>query len=224
MPVHLSGGHCLGDKTLEGEFLFLQLFGRTVSDLESSHSLGDGLFNLLLLTTLELERQGRVGDNLLNATNVRLELLLRFKSLAESLVVALESLGIGDHLLDLSGGQFADRVGNGDVGAAARGFLGGSDLQDTIDIDLKDTLEDGLTGTHGGNGCKGELSQRGIVLTVDTLTLVDGELNSLLVVGNGGECSIEESLAAVYDVIETPPTKCRGEVVWCGVVASVDGS
>src|SRR5690606_10975127 len=40
---------------------------------------------------------------------------------------------------------------------------------------------------HGRNGRKGELSERGVVLAVDTLTLEDGELDSLLHVGNGGE-------------------------------------
>ncbi len=36
--------------------------------------------------------------------------------------------------------------------------------------------------TH--NRSKSKLSQRGVVLTVDTFTLEDGELNSLLVVGD----------------------------------------
>jgi hypothetical protein len=30
---------------------------------------------------------------------------------------------------------------------------------------------------HGRNGCEGELSERGVVLAVDTLTLEDRELN-----------------------------------------------
>lgn len=37
---------------------------------------------------------------------------------------------------------------------------------------------------HGRNRCEGELSERGVVLAVDTLTLEDGELNGLLVVFN----------------------------------------
>jgi hypothetical protein len=33
---------------------------------------------------------------------------------------------------------------------------------------------------HGRNRCEGELSERGVVLAVDTLTLEDGELDGLL--------------------------------------------
>jgi hypothetical protein len=39
----------------------------------------------------------------------------------------------------------ADGVGDGDVGAAARGLLSSGDLQDTVDVDLEDDLKDGLT-------------------------------------------------------------------------------
>lgn len=75
--------------------------------------------------------------------------------------------------------ELADRVGDGDVGAAAGGLLGGGDLEDTVDVDLEDTLEDCLTGAHGGDGSQSEFTQRGVVLAVDTLTLVDGELDAV---------------------------------------------
>lgn len=187
--MHLSGGHGLGDKALEGELLLLQVLSGAVAKLESGHGVADGGLNLLLLATLELEGQGRIRDNLLNTANVGLELLLSLETLAESLVVGLESLSIVDHLLNLAGRQLADRVGDGDVGTAARGLLSGGDLENTVGVNLEDNLKDGLASTHGRNGSKSELSQRGVVLAVDTLTLVDGELNGLLVVGNGGESS-----------------------------------
>ena len=92
-----------------------------------------------------------------------------------------------DHVLNLGGGELANRVGDGDVGAAAGGLLSGGDLEDTVDVDLEDDLEDGLTSLHGRDGSKSELAQGGVVLAVDTLTLVHGELNRLLVVGDSGE-------------------------------------
>ena len=92
-----------------------------------------------------------------------------------------------NHLVDLSAGQLADSVGDGDVGAAASGLLGGGNLQDTVDVDLENTLQSGLTGTHGGKGSKSELAQGGVVSTVGTLTLVDRELDGALVVNDGGE-------------------------------------
>jgi len=92
-----------------------------------------------------------------------------------------------DHVLDLAGRELANRVGDGDVGAAARGLLGSSNLEDTVDIDLEDDLKNGLAGLHGGNRSKGEFTERGVVLAVDALALVHGELNGLLVIGNSGE-------------------------------------
>ena len=107
-----------------------------------------------------------------------------------------------DHALNLTRRELANRVGDGDVGAAARGLLSGGDLEDTVDVDLEDDLEDGLASLHGRDGSKGEFTQRGVVLAVDTLTLEHGELNGLLVVGNGGECPLldgGDSLAAGND-------------------------
>jgi len=63
-----------------------------------------------------------------------------------------------NHALDLGGGKLSDRVGDGDVGTASRGLLGGGDLQDTVDIDLEDDLEDGVTSLHGRDGSESELS------------------------------------------------------------------
>lgn len=107
-----------------------------------------------------------------------------------------------NHLVDLGAGELADSVGDGDVGSTARGLLGGGNLQDTVDINLEDTLKSGLTGTHGGKRGKSELSQGGVIGTVGTLTLVDGELNGGLVVNNGGEGTLldgRDSLAAVHN-------------------------
>jgi hypothetical protein len=107
-----------------------------------------------------------------------------------------------NHLVDLSAGELADSVGNGDVGGAAGGLLGGGDLQDTVDINLEDTLESGLTGAHGRERSESELAQGGVVSAVGTLTLVDGELNGLLVIDNSGEGTLlngGNGLAAVND-------------------------
>jgi len=92
--MHLSRGHGLGDETLEGELLLLEVLGGGVVELEGGHGVADGALDLVLLAALELERQCRVGDNLLNTANVRLELLLGLELLAESLVVGLEGLGV----------------------------------------------------------------------------------------------------------------------------------
>jgi hypothetical protein len=46
-----------------------------------------------------------------------------------------------DHALNLARRKLADRVRNGDVGAASGCLLSSSDLQDTVDIDLENDLE-----------------------------------------------------------------------------------
>ena len=89
-----SRGHSLGDETLEGELLLLEIIGRRVLNLELAHSFAERLLDLLLLSALHLERQGRVGNDVLDARNVRLELLLGLELLAEGLVVGLERLGV----------------------------------------------------------------------------------------------------------------------------------
>lgn len=92
-----------------------------------------------------------------------------------------------NHLLNLGAGELADGVGDGDVGTAARGLLSGGNLQDTVDVDLENTLQSGLTGTHRRDRSESELAQGSVVGTVSTLTLVDGELDSGLVVNDSGK-------------------------------------
>ncbi len=94
MALDLSCGHGLGDKALEGQLLLLEIVGRRVLNLELSHGVAQRLLDLLLLAALELERQARVRDDIFNARDVRLKLLLRLKLLAEGLVVRLELLRI----------------------------------------------------------------------------------------------------------------------------------
>ncbi len=90
----LSGGHGLGNQPLEGKLLLLQVVSSRILQLELAHGIAEGLLDLLLLAALELEGEGRVGDDLLNAGDVRLELLLSLEALAEGLVIGLELLGI----------------------------------------------------------------------------------------------------------------------------------
>lgn len=176
----LPGGESLGDDALEGELLLLEILGGGILDLELSHGVAESGLDLLLLAALQPDGGGGVGDHLLNAGDVGLELLSGLELLAEGLVGGLELLGVVDHVLDLGGGELADGVGDGDVGAAAGGLLGGSDLEDTVDIDLEDNLEDGITSPHGRDRRKRELTQGGVVLAVYTLTLEHGELDGLL--------------------------------------------
>lgn len=163
-----SGSSYLGDHTLEGKLLLLEVVAAGVLDLELGHGVAEGALDLLLLATLELHAHAGVADDLLNAGDVALELLPGLELLAESLVGGLELLGVLNHLLDLVGRELANGVGDGDVGAAARGLLSGGNLEDTVDVNLEDGLEDSVTGLHGRNRSKGELAERGVVGAVHT--------------------------------------------------------
>jgi hypothetical protein len=143
--MRLSGGESLGDDALERKLLLLQVISRSILDLELGHGVRESRLNLLLLAALEADRCGRVGDHLLNAGDVRLELLPRLELLAESLVAGLELLGVVDHGLDVRRRELTDGVGDGDVGSAAGGLLGSGDLEDTVDVDLEDDLKNGFT-------------------------------------------------------------------------------
>jgi hypothetical protein len=96
-----------------------------------------------------------------------------------------------NHLLDLSRRKLTDRVGDGNVSTAARSLLGSSDLQDTVDVDLEDTLQDSLSGTHGRDRRERELTQRSVVLAVDTFSLEHGELFGAVSFGNVEEKDVE---------------------------------
>jgi hypothetical protein len=182
----------LRDNTLESQLLLLQVLVTGILDLQLGHGVAESGLDLLTGTTLELQAHRGIADDLLNTRDVRLELLPSLVLLGESIVGRLELLGIGDGLLDVGGGQLTNGVGDGDVGRTSGGLLGGSDLQDTVGIDLEDNLENSLSSLHGRDRGESELSQRGVVLAVNTLTLEDRELHSGLVVGDSGESALLE--------------------------------
>lgn len=90
----LAGRHGLGDGTLEGELLLLQVISGALAELELCHGLAHGVLDLLLLSTLKFECQGGIRNDVLDPGDVRLELLLRLVLLGELLVVGLVFLGL----------------------------------------------------------------------------------------------------------------------------------
>ena len=100
---HLSRGHGLGDDTLQGKLLLLQVVGSGLLDLELGHGVAQGGLDLLLLATLQLEGQAGVRDDVLHTGDVGLELLPRLELLAEGLVAGLELGGIWSDVSDSAG-------------------------------------------------------------------------------------------------------------------------
>ena len=92
--IHLPSGHSLSNESFEGKLLLLEILRSGIFDLELSHSIAESGFDLLLVTTLQLHRHGGIGDDLLDAGNVRLQLLAGLTLLCESLVARFELGGI----------------------------------------------------------------------------------------------------------------------------------
>lgn len=88
--MHLPCGHSLGNQTLESKLLLLEVLGGGVLNLELGHGVAESGLNALLVAALELHGHARVGDNLLDTGDVRLELLARLETLGESLIAGLE--------------------------------------------------------------------------------------------------------------------------------------
>lgn len=86
---------------------------------------------------------------LLKASSLFLNFSASKNKLVTCLIWSIQDELTVDHALDLTRGQLSDRVGDGDVGAAARGLLGCGDLEDTVDVDLEDDLKNGVAGFHG---------------------------------------------------------------------------
>ena len=86
----LAGSEGLGNNSLKGQLLLLQIIGRGILNLELGHGVAESGLDLLLLATLQADSRSGVRDHLLNAGDVRLELLPGLKLLAESLVAGLE--------------------------------------------------------------------------------------------------------------------------------------
>jgi hypothetical protein len=124
---------------------------------------------------------------LLKASSLVLNLAASAKTSVQSRVMDNDKQLTADHVLDLVRRELTNRVGDGNVSAAAGGLLGSSDLEDTVDIDLEDDLENGITSLHRRDRSQGEFAEGGVILAVDTLSLEHGELDCLLIISHGGE-------------------------------------
>ena len=107
-----DAGSRLLEGTLDAELSLAELISRGVLDLELLKGTGKLSLDLGLGTALELHGQLGAGDGVLDLVDVSLEVGLRLVASGEVLVGLLELLSILDHLLNLSGRETANRVGD----------------------------------------------------------------------------------------------------------------
>ena len=154
-------------------------------------SLRDNAGSVVISSTREI-----YDSSCCRASNFLLKASSLFLNLAASKTSSVQLCGrfsralTANHVLNLARREFTDRVGNRNVRATSRRLFSSSDLEDTVDVDFKDNLKDGVTSLHRRYRCKGKFTQRGVVLAVDTLALEHWKLHSLLVICDGGEGSV----------------------------------
>ncbi|KUI67228.1 NAD-specific glutamate dehydrogenase [Cytospora mali] len=152
---------------------------------------GDSLVNLglelLLVGSIKLLVDLGVGEGVAQGVSVGLETVLGSDTLGLKLILLLELLGLSQHALDLLLGQAALVVGDDDLVGLAGTLLKGGDVHDTVGINIEGDLDLRNTTGCGGNAGKLELAEQVVVLGALTLTLVDLDEDTRLVVGEGRE-------------------------------------
>jgi len=155
--------------------------------LEPVDNVGDGLVELLAVVGLELVLELVVVEGVAEVVGVRLESVLGLDALAHALVVLAVLLGLVDHAINVVLGETALLVGDGDLVRAASGLVGGRDVHDAVGVDVKGDLDLGNTAGRGGDASELKLAEEVVVLGAGTLTLVDLDEDTGLVVGVGRE-------------------------------------
>jgi len=118
---------------------------------------------------------------------VRLEAGLHLDAVLHLVILSLVSLGIGNELLDLFLGESALVVGDGDGTGFAGGLIASGNVEDTVGINVEGDLNLGDTSGSWWDSVKHELTEHVVILNHTSLTFVNLDLDSGLVVGISGE-------------------------------------
>jgi len=101
--------------------------------------------------------------------------------------LTLVLLGLGDHAFDLLLGETALVIGDGNTVGFAGSLVRCRDIQDTIGINIEGDLDLWHTTGCRRDARELELAEQVVVLGAGTLTLIDLDEYTGLVVGVGGE-------------------------------------
>jgi len=124
---------------------------------------------------------------LLHLVAVVLVLVLLLDLFASGIILSLELVGVGDHLLDLLLGKTTLIVGDSDLLGLTGGLVVGGDVKDTIGIDIESDLDLGSTSGRRGDALKVELAEHVVVSGHLTFAFEDLDEDTWLVVSVGGE-------------------------------------
>merc|ERR1719440_673322 len=127
----------------------------------------EGIKDHLLLIGVHLLAEALVVSGALSGrahgVDVAIEGVLGIHTLLHLLVLISELLGLLDHLLDLLLSQAALVVGDSDLLTLARGLVLGTNVQDTVGVNLEGHLDLRLTAGSRRDSTKLELAQEVVV-------------------------------------------------------------
>ena len=166
-------------------FVFF-LLGRRVA-VEPADGLLDLAFQGGLVGRVHLGGNFVAADGSLEGVAVVLESVLGLDTVAVGIILGLVLLSFGDHALDLVLRKTSLIVGDGNLVFLSGGLLGGTDVQDTVGIDIEANINLRLSTRHRRDSIKTELSKDVVVLGHGTFSLEDLDQHTGLVIGVGGE-------------------------------------
>ena len=167
--------------------LLVLLLGSLLGLIEPVDNLVDLGLEGVLVGLLELLIDLGVAEGVAERVSIRLKAVLGSDTVGLSLILLLELLGLSKHALDLLLGQATLVVGDDNVVLLASALLESGDVHDSVGIKIEGDLNLGNATGSGGNAGKLELAEKVVVLGALTLTLVDLDKDTGLVVGEGGE-------------------------------------
>jgi len=118
---------------------------------------------------------------------VVLELVLGFNLLSDGIVLSAELVGVSDHLLDFFLGETTLIISDSNLLSLSGSFISSGDIEDTIGINIESNLDLWGTTRCGRNTFKIEFTEQVIVFGHLTLTFVDLDEDTWLIISVGCE-------------------------------------
>lgn len=142
---------------------------------------------LVLVRSIKLLVDLGVGQGVAQRVGVRLQTVLGRDTASLSLVLVLELLGLSKHALDVLLGETALVIGNDNLVCLPSALLECGDVNDSVSVNVEGDLDLRNTTRRRRDAGQLELAEQVVVLGALTLTLVDLDEHTRLVVGEGRE-------------------------------------
>ena len=155
--------------------------------LDELKTLSRNVFNGLLVLFSEVSLKLLIVEGLLNLEAVVLEGVLAFNLLSGGIILSLELVSVGYHLLDVLLGETTNVVCNGDLLGLSCGLISSADVEDTVGINVEGDLNLGGAARSRGDAPEVELAEHMVIFGHLTLTFVNLDVNTWLVVSASGE-------------------------------------